>query len=277
MAYGAPRATRYDVVIVGSGHGGAQAAIALRQAKSVGSIGMVGAEPDLPYERPPLSKDYFAGNKPLERILIRQEAFWQEREVAIHLNTRVESIDTFANIVNLSDGGTLGYDKLIWAAGGDARRLSCDGGEAAGVHTIRTRADVDQLLGELPDVETAVVVGGGYIGLEAASALTKFGKNVILLEVLDRVLARVAGEELSRFYETEHRAHGVDVRLNIAIDAIETAKDKNGRVIALDCVNAVKDYVQGKRLIDSMITADLAALADASKPLKEQVADRPPN
>ncbi|HTI31435.1 MAG TPA: FAD-dependent oxidoreductase [Sphingomonas sp.] len=218
--------TRYDVLIVGAGHGGAQAAIALRQAKFEGSIGMVGAEPELPYERPPLSKDYLAGDKTFDRILIRQEAFWAERDVTMHLDTRVEAIDPAAQTVTLSDGGAVGYGKMIWAAGGDARRLSCEGGDAAGLHTVRTRADVDKLLGELAAVETVVVIGGGYIGLEAASALTKFGKRVILLEALDRVLARVAGEELSRFYETEHRAHGVEVRLGVGVDAIETGDGK---------------------------------------------------
>jgi 3-phenylpropionate/trans-cinnamate dioxygenase ferredoxin reductase subunit len=219
--------THYDVLIVGAGHGGAQAAIALRQAKFEGSIGIVGAEPDLPYERPPLSKDYLAGEKTFERILIRQENFWAERQVDMLLGRRVGSVDPAAQTVSLSDGTTIGYGDLIWATGGDARRLTCAGGDAAGVHTVRTRADADRLLGELANVETVAVIGGGYIGLEAAAALTKFGKRVILLEALDRVLARVAGEPLSRFYEVEHRAHGVDLRLGVGVEAIETA---DGRV-----------------------------------------------
>jgi 3-phenylpropionate/trans-cinnamate dioxygenase ferredoxin reductase component len=233
----------FDILIVGAGHGGAQAAITLRQAKFEGSIGVVGAEPELPYERPPLSKDYLAGDKTFERILIRQPNFWEEREVAMLLGKSVEAVDAAAQTVTLPDGSTLGYGKLIWATGGDARRLSCDGGDAIGVHTVRTRADVDRLLGELPGVDTVVVIGGGYIGLEAASALTKFGKKVILLEALDRVLARVAGEELSRFYEAEHRAHGVDVRLGVGVDVIETAGGKvtgvrlaNGEILACQMV-----------------------------------------
>ena len=233
----------YCVLIVGAGHGGAQVAIALRQAKFTGTIGMIGAEPDLPYERPPLSKDYLTGEKTFERILIRPAAFWAEREVEMLTGRTVETVDPAAQTVTLSDGPSLAYGELIWATGGDARRLTCDGGDAVGVHTIRTRADVDRLLDELPSVETVVVIGGGYIGLEAASALTKFRKRVILLEALGRVLARVAGEPLSRFYEAEHRAHGVDVRLDIGVEVIETSGGKvtgvrlaNGEVLTCQMV-----------------------------------------
>ncbi len=217
----------FDVVIVGAGHGGAQAAIALRQAKFEGSIAMIGAEPELPYERPPLSKEYLAGDKSFDRILIRPEAFWRDRSVTTRLGERVVAVDVPARQVLTDSGERIGYRRLIWAAGGEPRRLTCDGHDLTGVHTVRTRADVDRMFGELPDVAQAVIIGGGYIGLEAAAALTKLGKKVVLIEALDRVLARVAGEPLSRFYEQEHRAHGVDVRLGIAVDCIVGT---NGRV-----------------------------------------------
>jgi 3-phenylpropionate/trans-cinnamate dioxygenase ferredoxin reductase subunit len=210
----------YDVLIVGAGHGGAQAAIALRQGKFAGTIAIIGEEPDLPYERPPLSKEYLAGDKPFERILIRQPSFWEERRVEMLLGRRVVSIDAVAHIVTTADGATIGYGVLIWAAGGTARRLSCEGHDLTGVHTVRTRADVDRMIGELPDVTNAVVIGGGFIGLEAAAVLTKFGKSVTLLEALDRVMARVAAPDLSRFFENEHRAHGVDLRLGVAVESI---------------------------------------------------------
>jgi 3-phenylpropionate/trans-cinnamate dioxygenase ferredoxin reductase subunit len=217
----------YDVVIVGAGHGGAQAAIALRQAKFTGTIAMIGAEPELPYERPPLSKEYLAGDRSFERILIRPAAFWQERNVGMLLGRAVVSVDAIAHQVTTADGETIGYGYLIWATGGEPRRLTCGGHDLAGLHTVRTRADADRMMGELPDVTQAVVIGGGYIGLEAAAVLAKFGKQVVLLEALDRVLARVAAEPLSRFYEAEHRAHGVDVRLGAAVDCILGA---SGRV-----------------------------------------------
>ncbi|MBA16549.1 MAG: pyridine nucleotide-disulfide oxidoreductase [Sphingomonas sp.] len=211
---------KFDVIIVGAGHGGAQAAIALRQNKFAGTIAMIGDEAEPPYERPPLSKEYLQGEKSFERLLIRPENFWAERDITMLLGQRVASVDPAAHAVTTEAGETYGYGKLIWATGGAPRRVLCDGHHLAGVHTVRTRADADRMTAELPQVQRAVVIGGGYIGLEAAAVLTKFGKKVVLLEALDRVLARVAGEPLSRFFEEEHRAHGVDVRLDARVDCI---------------------------------------------------------
>lgn len=225
---------RHDVVIVGGGHGGAQAAIALRQGGFTGSIALVSAEPELPYERPPLSKDYLAGDKPFDRLLLRPAAFWAERQVEMLLGRTVVAVDPVACALTLEGGAQLGYGKLIWATGGAPRRLSCAGHDLAGVHAVRTRADVDAMIAELPEVEQVVVIGGGYIGLEAAAVLTKFGKRVVLLEALDRVLARVAGEALSRFYEAEHRAHDVDLRLGAKVDCLE---GRDGRVTSVRLAN----------------------------------------
>lgn len=223
---------RFDVLIVGAGHGGAQAAIALRQQKFAGTIGVIGAEPELPYERPPLSKEYLAGEKVFERILIRPPAFWEERHVAFLLSTVVTAVDAAAHSVTTGSGETIGYGTLIWATGGEPRWLACEGHHLGGIHTIRTRADVDRLESELATTTRVVVIGGGYIGLEAAAVLRKFGKQVTLIEALDRVLARVAGEPLSRFFEAEHRAHGVDIRLGASVEAIEGGGDDRdgGRV-----------------------------------------------
>jgi 3-phenylpropionate/trans-cinnamate dioxygenase ferredoxin reductase component len=211
----------YDILIVGAGHGGAQAAIALRQLNFEGSVALLGDEPDPPYERPPLSKEYFSGDRTFERILIRPATFWGDRNVELLLNRRVATVDAAAHRVTLTDGTDISYGKMIWATGGAPRRISCPGYDLAGVHGVRTRGDADAMLAEIGDVQNVVVIGGGYIGLEAAAVLTKFGKQVTVLEALDRVLARVAGEPLSRFYESEHRAHGVDVRLNAAVTALE--------------------------------------------------------
>lgn len=211
----------YDILIVGGGHGGAQAAIALRQAKYEGSIGVVNAEPEYPYERPPLSKDYFAGDKAFERIMIRPAAFWAERSVDMMLGMRVDAVDPSAHKVTLSDGADISYGKMIWTTGGSPRPLPVEGGNLPGMHVVRSRADVDGMLDGLDDVADIAIVGGGYIGLEAAAVLRKIGKKVTVLEAMDRVLARVAGEPLSRFYEAEHRAHGVDVRLGVEISGIE--------------------------------------------------------
>ena len=223
-----------DVLIVGGGHGGAQAAIALRQRKFAGTIAIVGEEPELPYERPPLSKDYLSGDKPFERILIRPAAFWSERDVTMRLGRRVVAVDPAGRCVGTDDGASIGYGILIWAAGGHPRRLACSGHDLFGVHGVRSRADVDRLMDELSTTRRVVVIGGGYIGLEAAAVLAKLGKQVTVLEAMDRVLARVAGEALSRFYEAEHRAHGVDVRLGCAVECIEEA---DGRAIGVRLVD----------------------------------------
>jgi len=225
---------RVDVAIVGAGHGGAQAAIALRQQGFTGSITIIGDEPEIPYERPPLSKDYLAGDKPFDRLLIRPAAFWSERNVRFLTGQPVVAVDAAGHQVAIADGQMLGYGTMVWATGGAPRRLSCAGHDAAGVHGVRSRADVDRIIAELPGVERVVVVGGGYIGLEAAAVLTKLGKHVTVLEAQNRVLARVAGEPLSRFYEAEHRAHGVDVRLSVSIDYITTDNDRTTGVMLVD-------------------------------------------
>lgn len=214
------------IIIVGGGHGGAQAAIALRQNGYVGPVTIIGRENELPYERPPLSKEYMAGEKEFERICIRPRAFWEDKGIDLLLGRSVEAVDPAGKTVTLDDGSARSYDALIWAAGGDPRRLSLPGGDLGGVHCVRNRADADAIMAELAGVQQVVVIGGGYIGLEAAAVLTKFGKNVVLLEALPRILARVAGPELSAFYEAEHRAHGVDLRTGVAVEALEGADGK---------------------------------------------------
>jgi 3-phenylpropionate/trans-cinnamate dioxygenase ferredoxin reductase component len=219
---------RFDVLIVGAGHGGAQVAVALRTQKFEGTIAIVGDEPELPYERPPLSKEYFAGEKEFERIQIRPAKYWDEREVTMLLNTRVVAVDPAAHSVTTDGGEVIEYGKLVWATGGAPRMLPIPGGDLPGVQGVRTRADADAMKAASETAGQIVVIGGGYIGLEAAAVLRKAGKPVVLLEALDRVLARVAGEDLSRFYEKEHRDHGVDLRLGVQVVAIEGADRVTG-------------------------------------------------
>jgi 3-phenylpropionate/trans-cinnamate dioxygenase ferredoxin reductase subunit len=234
---------RYDALIVGAGHAGAQTAIALRQAKFTGTIALVGDEPDLPYERPPLSKDYLCGEKSFDRMLIRPPGFWADQHITLLSGRTVISVDPVSHAVGLEDGATLSYGSLVWAAGGAPRRMICAGGDLAGVHTVRTRADVERMRAELGSVTRVVVVGGGYIGLEIAATLVQLGKHVTVLEALDRVLARVAGEPLSRFYEAEHRARGVEVRLSARVECIEGVE---GRAVAARLAN-------GERLPADMV------------------------
>jgi len=221
---------QYDILIVGGGHGGAQAAIALRQRGFDGTLAIVGDEPEMPYERPPLSKEYLAQKREFERILIRPTPFWAERGVDVLLDRRVDAVDPNGRSVATHRGESIGYGRLIWAAGGAPRRLGCDGEDLAGIHSVRSRADVDAIVADLVTATRVVVVGGGYIGLEAAAVLTGLGKRVTVVEALERVLARVAGEPLSRFYEGEHRARGVDLRLSAQVSGIEGT---NGRATAV--------------------------------------------
>jgi 3-phenylpropionate/trans-cinnamate dioxygenase ferredoxin reductase subunit len=244
---------KFDVVIVGAGHGGAQVAVMLRTQKFEGSIAMIGDEPELPYERPPLSKEYFAGEKEFERIQLRPAKYWDERAVTMLLGKRVVSVDPAAHTVTTDGGETIGYGKLVWATGGSPRMLPIPGGDLPGVQGVRTRADADAMKAASETAKQIVVIGGGYIGLEAAAVLTKAGKKVVLLEALDRVLARVAGVELSRFYEKEHRDHGVDLRLGVSVAAIEG-----------------EDHVTGVRLADGeLIPADLVIVGIGIVPAVE--------
>lgn len=243
----------FDVVIVGGGHGGAQAAVMLRTQKYEGTIAIIGDEPELPYERPPLSKEYFAGEKEFDRILLRPEKYWNERNVTMMLGQKVVAVDADAHQVTLADGQSVGYGKLIWATGGSPRVLPLPGGDLAGVQGVRTRADADAMKLASETAQNIVVIGGGYIGLEAAAVLSKAGKKVVLLEALDRVLARVAGEPLSRFYEQEHRSHGVDLRLGVGVEALEG-----------------DDHVTGVRLMGGeVIPADLVIVGIGIVPAVE--------
>ena len=244
---------QYDVLIVGGGHGGAQAAIALRQAKFEGSIAIVCDEPEYPYERPPLSKDYFAGEKAFERIMIRPPAFWAERNIDMLLGKRVATVDAAAYSVTTADGEVISYGKMIWATGGSPRWLQCDGANLPGVHVVRAKSDVDAMLDGLDDVADVVIIGGGYIGLEAAAVLAKMGKKVTVLEAMDRVLARVASEPLSRFYEAEHRAHGVDMRLGVEVTAIEGETRVTGVRLADDSVIPAQMVIVGIGIIPAVV------------------------
>ncbi len=245
----------YDVLIVGAGHGGAQAALLLRQAGCEGSIALLGDEKEPPYERPPLSKDYMAGEKEFDRLLIRPRAFWEEHAIDLLLAKRVRKVDPVAHSVTIGEDEEIGYGRLIWATGGSPRLLTCAGADAKGIFSVRRRDDVEAIRARLPRIGPVVVIGGGYIGLEAAAVLTKLGKTVTLLETLPRVLARVAGEELSRFYEAEHRAHGVDLRTGAMVESIEKDADGAARAVIL---------ADGSRIAADMIIVGIGIVPETA-------------
>ncbi|MEO7634685.1 MAG: FAD-dependent oxidoreductase [Sphingomicrobium sp.] len=251
--------SEYDVLIVGSGHGGVQAASVLRQREFGGSVAILTADRDEPYERPPLSKDYLSGDKDFHSIHLRGPDFWEEKQIALILGRTVATVDPAGHSVTCDNGERFGYGKLIWAAGGEPRRLTCDGHDLAGLHAIRTRADVDRLRSELTDAERVVIIGGGYIGLEAAASLTRMGKHVTVLEALDRLLARVAAPTISDFFEAQHRARGVDIQLGAAVTCIEGANNRVARVILADGRSLPADVV----IVGIGIVPHVAALAAA--------------
>jgi 3-phenylpropionate/trans-cinnamate dioxygenase ferredoxin reductase subunit len=245
----------FDVVIVGAGHAGAQAAAILRQMHFPGSIALVGDEPHLPYERPPLSKGYLLGEKAFEQTLLRSAGFWEKADISLLLGKRAVEVRPSARTMRLEDGSQVGYGQLLWATGGAPRTLCCPGGDRAGVRTLRTRADIDLLLASLPSIETIAIVGGGYIGLEAASALTKLGKEVTIIEALDRVLSRVAGCEISEFVEAKHQREGVVIRTSTNVAAIDCAS--RGFAVLLD---------SGERIVADLVIVGIG-IAPAVGPL----------
>lgn len=224
-----------DVLIVGGGHGGAQAALALRQRGFEGRVTILTREAYLPYERPPLSKDYLASTRAFEKMLIRPESYWAERAVDIRTRSPVVAIEPQARSAELSDGSRIDYHTLIWAAGGDPRRLPCPGADLDGVHAIRTRGDADRIRAQIDAGVTRVaVIGGGYIGLEAAAVFRSLGLPVSVIEREARVLSRVAGPDLSAFYAAEHARQGVELLLGRSVEALVGDEAGKVRGVVLD-------------------------------------------
>lgn len=207
-------------VIVGGSHAAASLAAALRSEGWEGAISIIGDEPHLPYHRPPLSKAYFCGEKSDAEILIRPETFYQQNNIDLVLGSRVEDIDTEAKTVTLHDGATISYTKLALTTGAKVRKIPIPGSDLKGVYYLRDLGDVDQIKKYVVTGKRAVIVGGGYIGLETAASLRKLGMEVTVLEALPRVLQRVTAPEVSAFYTRVHREEGVDLRTEVAIEGI---------------------------------------------------------
>jgi len=206
------------IVVVGGGQAGGQAVDSLRREGFDGEIFLVTAEDRPPYQRPPLSKDYLAGRYGLDRVLLRPEAFYAESSIELLTGIRVASIDPGAHRIALDGGRTLDYDRLLLATGSRVRRLDgMPGSDLGGVLYLRTVDDSDRIRAAMEGAERAVVVGGGYIGLEVASVAVEAGLAVTVVETLPRLLSRVATGELAAFYADLHRSRGVDLRLGKAV------------------------------------------------------------
>ena len=221
------------VVIVGAGQAGAQVAVSLRQLGFAGEISLLGEEPHPPYQRPPLSKGYLSGEMALERTWLRSEAYYHKHGIDLRLGVRVARILREARAVVSADGARLGYDLLALCTGARARRLDVPGVDLPGVLYLRTLADSDTIRAAVRPAATAVIIGGGYIGLEVAASLTKLGCAVTVIEALERVMNRVVAPPVSAFYAAEHARHEVRVVTGAAVAAL----DGDGRVRRVVCAD----------------------------------------
>jgi len=205
------------VVVVGAGQAGASLVARLRKDGFDGDITLIGEEPVPPYQRPPLSKAYLLGEMELERLFLRPESFYEEQDISLKKNAQVTAIDRDNRAVLIGDE-SIDYDMLALCTGSRPRLLPTD---LSGVYAVRTVADVDLMAGAFSPGKRVVIVGGGYIGLEAAAVAAKRGLNVTLLEAADRILQRVACPETSNFFRELHQSHGVEIREGVGLDRLE--------------------------------------------------------
>lgn len=258
-----------NVLIIGAGQAGAQTAIFLRQNQFTGPITMIGDEAYVPYERPPLSKGFLAGEVELERMAMRPATFYVDKNIDLRLKTTVSHIDRVQKTVGLSSGEVLRYGKLVLATGGRVRRMICPGADLAGVHYLRNAEDVLGFRERLTAGVKLVIVGGGYIGLEVAAVAVKRGCKVTILEMMPLVLNRVVAPEMSHFYTDVHRAEGVDIRTSETVTGFEgtgtlarvrcsdgTAIDADLAVIGIGIVPNVELAVEAGLPVDNGIVVD---------------------
>lgn len=229
-------------VIVGGGHAVAQLAASLRQEGWTGPVTIVSAEAVLPYHRPPLSKTFLCSDDADDLLLIRPRDFYVKQQIDVRLGVRACAIDRAAQRLELDDGSSLGYDRLVLATGAQVRRLPVPGESLANVFYLREIADVHALRAAVVPGARAVIVGGGYIGLEAAASLRKLGLDVTVLEAQSRVLQRVTAREVSAFYARVHEEEGVRLYTGVTVDAIvgeervRGVRLGNGRTLDADLV-----------------------------------------
>ncbi|MBY6139654.1 FAD-dependent oxidoreductase [Leisingera daeponensis] len=219
------------IVVIGAGQAGSSLVAKLRKDGFEGEITLIGAEAALPYQRPPLSKAYLLGEMELERLFLRPESFYAENNITLKLGRRVTAIDPAAKTVTLGEE-VISYDQLALTTGSDPRRLpAAIGGDLDGVYVVRGLTDVDAMAPNVTGGKRALIVGGGYIGLEAAAVCAKRGVQVTLVEMADRILQRVAAPQTSDFFRSLHSSHGVDVREGVGLERLEGEGGKVTRAI----------------------------------------------
>lgn len=217
-----------DIVIIGAGQAGAQVAQSLRQGGFEGPLRLIGDEPHPPYQRPPLSKKFLAGEIGAEGLWLRPPAFFTTNNIDHIPNTRVVAIDRGAKRLTLANGDTLPYGKLVLATGTNARLLTLEGADKKGVVTLRSIADVNVIRDILQKSSNVAIIGAGYIGLEVAAVAKSLGKSVTVIEAQDRPMKRVVSQAVSDYFSGLHKARGIELRLNTGIEAIEGGDSVTG-------------------------------------------------
>jgi 3-phenylpropionate/trans-cinnamate dioxygenase ferredoxin reductase component len=221
------------ILIIGGGQAGAQAIDTLRREGFGGRLVLIGDEPELPYQRPPLSKKYLSGEMAADRLLFRHRSFYDDHRIELKLGQRAVRLDASARQVELANGETLTYDRLLLCLGAESRRLTCVGATLAGVHYLRGLADVAPIQTGFKPQARIVIIGGGYIGLETAATCRKMGCEVTVLEMADRIMNRVVAPSVSRYFAEEHQTHGV----NIICDTRVVRLEGTGRVEQVLCAD----------------------------------------
>lgn len=258
------------IIVIGAGQAGASLTAKLRNLGYEGDITLIGEEPALPYQRPPLSKGYLLGDMTRERLFLRPEEFYEKQNISVRLGAKVTSVDPVAKTVTLGDE-VLAYDDLALTTGSTPHHLpAAIGGTLQGVHVVRTLADIDAMEPEFAAGKNVLIVGGGYIGLEAAAVAAKLELNVTLVEMADRILQRVAAPETSDYFRTLHGGHGVNIVEGVGLDhlsgdgRVAEATLTNGTVLPVDFVITGVGIKPTTELAESLgVTLDNGIKTDA--------------
>jgi 3-phenylpropionate/trans-cinnamate dioxygenase ferredoxin reductase subunit len=212
------------VVIAGAGHAAGQLVASLRHEKFNGKIVLIGDEPYLPYQRPPLSKKFLAGEMPAERLFLKPASFYEDPQIELRLSTQITAIDRTARSLAIEGGDAIAFDKLVLALGSRARPLAVEGADLKNVHYLRGIDDVEAIREQFDAAKRLVIVGGGYIGLEVAAVARGLGMDVTVVEMADRVMSRVVSPEISDYYQIEHTNQGVKFRLSARVRQLRGKK-----------------------------------------------------
>ena len=248
------------VIIIGASHAAAQTSVSLRQAGWAGGVTIIGDEDVLPYHRPPLSKDFLSGQKSIDDILIRPAESYAAADIEMKLGVRVGAIDRESKTVLTDNGETLSYSKLVLTTGARIRRLPVPGEDLENVFYLRDTKDVLSIKAKAETAKTAVIIGGGYIGLETAASLRKQGLDVTVLEAMPRILQRVTAPELSTFYKRIHSEEGVEIRENVIASEIKEAVGGLAVLTSCDQTFAADMVIIGIGVIPNVELAEVAGL-----------------